>query len=212
MLRTERNLKLSAICLLLMIGSSWQIRSASADSTSKFPAFETPEEFFESRVRPLLVANCYECHTSAESGGLRVDSREALLKGGNSGAAIVPNQPEASLLIQAVTYSHSRLKMPKGKPKLKDEDIASLRQWIKDGAVWAKESITRTPHPASSNHWAYQPIRKAELPKVANPAWSRNEIDRFVLAKLEASYTMEEQRSQHHGNVHIDRGSEIEFF
>lgn len=187
MLRTERNLKLSAICLLLMIGSSWQIRSASADSTSKFPAYETPEEFFESRVRPLLVANCYECHTSAESGGLRVDSREALLKGGNSGAAIVPNQPEASLLIQAVTYSHSRLKMPKGKPKLKDEDIASLRQWIKDGAVWAKESVTRTPHPASSNHWAYQPIRKAELPKVANPAWSRNEIDRFVLAKLEPS-------------------------
>ncbi len=187
MLRTERKFKLLTASLLILSGGLWQILPAFANSTSKLPISETPEEFFESRIRPLLVANCYECHTSVESGGLRVDSREALLKGGNSGAAIVPNQPEASLLIQAVTYSHSRLRMPKVKPKLKDEDIASLRQWIKDGAVWAKESVTRTPHPASSNHWAYQPIRKAELPKVANPAWSRNEIDRFVLAKLEAS-------------------------
>lgn len=141
-------------------------------------------DFFETRVRPLLAANCYGCHTSAESGGLRVDSREALLKGGNSGPAIAPNHPEASLLLQAVAHTHSRLKMPQDKPKLKDEDIASLRQWIKDGATWPKEIQARIEKPA---HWAYQPIRKPAPPQVLNSAWVKNEIDRFVLAKLEAN-------------------------
>lgn len=141
-------------------------------------------EFFETRIRPLLAANCYGCHTSAESGGLRVDSREALLKGGNSGPAFVPNRPETSLLIQVVAHTHSRLKMPQGKPKLKDEDIASLRQWIKDGATWPKETQARIE---KSAHWAYQPIRKLESPQVINSAWVKNEIDRFVLARLEAS-------------------------
>ncbi|MGH9799702.1 MAG: c-type cytochrome domain-containing protein, partial [Blastocatellia bacterium] len=113
-------------------------------------ADNTPEEFFETRIRPLLATNCYGCHTSPESGGLRLDSREALLKGGNSGPAIVSNQPEASLLIQAVAHTHSRLKMPKGKPKLKDEEIANLRQWVKDGAAWPKESAIRNPQSAIS--------------------------------------------------------------
>ncbi|MDX2039724.1 MAG: PSD1 and planctomycete cytochrome C domain-containing protein [Acidobacteriota bacterium] len=133
------------------------------------------------------MANCYGCHASAESGGLRVDSREALLKGGDSGPAIVPNHPEASLVVQVVAHTHNRLKMPQGKPKLKDEEIAALSQWVKDGAVWPKESATRNPQSAISKHWAYQPIKKSDLPKVANSAWSKNDIDRFVLAKLEAS-------------------------
>ena len=113
-----------------------------------------------------------------------MDSREALLKGGHSGPSLVPNRPEASLLIQVVAHSHSRLKMPQGKPKLKDEDIASLRQWIKDGALWPKETQARIEKPA---HWAYQPIPKPAPPQVLNLAWVKNEVDRFVLAKLEAS-------------------------
>jgi len=141
-------------------------------------------EFFETRIRPLLAANCYGCHTSSESGGLRMDSREALLKGGNSGPAIIPNRPETSLLLQVVAHTHSRLKMPQGKPKLKDEDIANLRQWIKDGATWPKETQARIE---KSAHWAYQPIREPESPQVINSTWVKNEIDRFVLARLKAS-------------------------
>src|SRR4051794_40360117 len=78
-------------------------------------------EFFETRVRPILANNCYGCHTNSKLGGLRVDSREALLQGGSSGPSIVPGSPEKSLLVSAVVQS-GELKMPKGS-KLKTEDI-----------------------------------------------------------------------------------------
>ncbi|MFN0110696.1 MAG: PSD1 and planctomycete cytochrome C domain-containing protein [Blastocatellia bacterium] len=176
--------KLAAIGLIVLIGSFGLVRSSSVSSAPIPQTRQSQEEFFETRIRPLLATNCFACHTSAESGGLRVDSREALLKGGNSGAALVPNRPEASLLLKAIAHTHDRLKMPKGKPKLKDDEIASLSQWIKDGAVWPK---TSKPQTASSKHWAYQPIRSPEPPKVTNSVWIRNDIDRFVLAKLEAN-------------------------
>src|SRR5258706_1593356 len=70
------------------------------------------EQFFESKVRPILANNCYTCHTGAQSGGLRLDSREAILKGGKSRPAIIPGSPEQSLLIQATSYTHTRIKMP----------------------------------------------------------------------------------------------------
>ena len=183
---TRQSSKLVCWSLLLAI-SCWAIFAPAASKAAFSVRQEAAQlEFFENRIRPLLTTNCYGCHASAESGGLRVDSREALLKGGNSGAAIVPGQPEKSLLIQAVAHTHSRLKMPQGKPKLKDEEIASLSQWIKDGAVWPKESAAK-PQSANSKHWAYQPIKKSEPPKATNSAWIKNEVDRFVLAKLEAS-------------------------
>ncbi|MFN0107585.1 MAG: DUF1549 domain-containing protein, partial [Blastocatellia bacterium] len=195
MRRTERNSKLSAVCLFALLGGLWLVHSSSASSDTlrtELQADKAREEFFEVRIRPLLATNCYDCHASAESGGLRVDSREALLKGGNSGPAIVPNQPEASLLIQAVAHTHSRLKMPKGKPKLKDDEIADLRQWIKDGSYWPAHVAKASANdyiitPQQKSHWAYQSITKPDLPKVANSTWLRNDIDNFALAKLEAS-------------------------
>src|SRR3954467_12461952 len=93
-------------------------------------------EFFELKVRPVLAKNCYACHTASHMGGLDVSSREALLKGGNSGPAIHPGDPQASLLIQAVRKEHERFKMPPTGPGLKPEEIADLATWIKDGAVW----------------------------------------------------------------------------
>ena len=93
-------------------------------------------EFFEAKIRPLLITACYDCHAEAARGGLRVDSREALLKGGARGPAIVVGKPEESLLLKSVEHLDPALKMPKGGPKLKDEQIAALSQWIKDGAVW----------------------------------------------------------------------------
>src|SRR5690349_4231911 len=90
---------------------------------------------FTSKVQPLLAHNCFACHTASRLGGLRLDSREAMLQGGKSGPAIVSGDPDESLLIQAVSHTHPRLKMPPT-GKLKDEEIADLRNWIKSGAVW----------------------------------------------------------------------------
>lgn len=202
MLRTEHNSKLSAVCLfilIILIGNLFLARSSLASlsffSGSLGPKSQTEkaqEEFFETRIRPLLAMNCYSCHTSTESGGLRVDSREALLKGGNSGPAIILNQPDASLLIQTIAHTHSRLKMPQGKTKLQDDQVAALRQWIKDGAYWPNTAPKTSASdyiitPQQQSHWAYQSIQKPELPKVINASWVHNDIDRFILAKLEAN-------------------------
>src|SRR5437660_1062965 len=114
--------------------------AAYADARAAVPV-QTPDssaqsgEFFEAKVRPLLVANCYDCHTDLRSGGLRLDSRDAMLKGGRSGPAIVPGDPDKSLLIEAVRQTNDTLKMPKG-GHLKPEEIDTLAQWIRAGAPW----------------------------------------------------------------------------
>src|SRR4051794_5737851 len=90
---------------------------------------------FESRVRPLLANNCYSCHTATAMGGLRVDSRDALLKGGKSGPAIVPGEPDASLLVRAIRHAEGAPKMPMG-GQLKKDEVETLVAWVKSGAVW----------------------------------------------------------------------------
>ncbi|MCU1327469.1 MAG: hypothetical protein JWN34_2839 [Bryobacterales bacterium] len=95
----------------------------------------TPADFFESKVRPVLVSRCFSCHTDTQQGGLRVDSREALLSGGKRGPALVAGKPAESLLIQAVSQRHATLRMPPG-PPLEPQEITNLEQWVRDGAVW----------------------------------------------------------------------------
>src|SRR5437660_12459335 len=86
-------------------------------------------DFFEMRVRPVLAKNCFSCHTSSRMGGLEMSGRDAILKGGKSGPAIVPGEPDKSLLVQAVAQTHERLKMPP-QGKLAEAEIADLRAWI----------------------------------------------------------------------------------
>src|SRR3954454_17768055 len=100
---------------------------------------QTPADLFESKVRPLLATQCYACHTNSQLGGLRLDSREAMLKGGKSGAALVPGDPDKSLLIRAVRQTDAALKMPMG-GKLKDAEIEDLVTWVKAGAAWPQAS------------------------------------------------------------------------
>jgi mono/diheme cytochrome c family protein len=146
-------------------------------------------DFFESRVRPIFANNCYACHTAAAMSGLRVDSLAGLLKGGNSGPAIVPGDPEKSLLIQAVKQS-GELKMPKG-GHLKPEEIAVLVDWVKMGAPWPNSPAA--PIAASGpkvtaeqkKFWSFQPIHPPSVPVVADKKWATTDLDRFVLAKLE---------------------------
>lgn len=144
-------------------------------------------------VRPLLAKNCYACHTGSRLGGLRVDSREDLLKGGNNGPAVVPGNPDASLLIQAVTRKHERFQMPPSAP-LAEQEISSLVHWVKTGAVWPKEPMA--PKLATKDYvitpeqrafWAFKRVRKPTSPEVKDPIWARSALDRFVLAKLESN-------------------------
>jgi hypothetical protein len=157
-------------------------------------AAEDPREFFESRIRPLLAKNCFSCHTSTRMGGLEMASRESLLKGGNSGPALVPRRPEESLLIRAVRHTHERLKMPLG-GKLEPAEVADLAAWVKMGAPWPEQPTTTATPPAkdgpfvvTAEHrafWSFQPVRKPPLPRVADKSWARGPIDSFILAKLE---------------------------
>ncbi len=146
-------------------------------------------EFFEARVRPLLSSKCFACHTGAAAGGLRLDSRESLLKGGASGPAIMPGSPEDSVLLPAVSHSHARLKMPPG-GKLEDHEIATLAKWVKDGAVWpgggpvaAAAGFAITSEQRA--FWPFQAPRAPRVPAVKQPVWAGNPIDRFIRAKLE---------------------------
>src|ERR1044071_3070799 len=98
-------------------------------------------EYFEAKIRPVLVANCYDCHAEQVSAGLRLDSRDALLKGGRSGPAIVAGDPDKSLLIQAVRQTSDKLKMPKG-GRLRPDEIDALVEWVRAGATWPAFAAT----------------------------------------------------------------------
>ncbi len=150
-------------------------------------------DFFEKKIRPLLAENCFNCHSANTNskGGLRVDDRNGLIHGGGRGPALVPGQPEKSLLIQAVRRTHAEVQMPPKKP-LAAAQIADLTQWIKDGAAWPQVRVPpsigkRNPEydKLRKEHWAWQPVRRVAPPAVKDGAWARDDIDRFILAKLE---------------------------
>jgi hypothetical protein len=148
-------------------------------------------EFFEARIRPVLVEKCVKCHgPKKQSGGLRLDSRESLLKGGDSGPAAVAANPDASLLIQAVAHTHPELKMPPS-GKLSEPSIALLRQWVTLGVPWSPSAPTQAAGASiaaeSAVHWAFQPVRRPATPAVRDRQWLRTPVDAFVLARLEAA-------------------------
>jgi mono/diheme cytochrome c family protein len=165
--------------------------SIAAPAGSGAPA---DEEFFETRIRPVLAKSCFACHTNSELGGLRVDSRDNLLKGGKSGPAVVPGKPEASLIIKAVSQLDERLRMPLAGKKLSQEEISDLSSWVKSGAYWPKHNIA--PNAAASAgfvispeqraFWSFRPLSKPDLPHVHDKSWAKGPIDHFILARQEA--------------------------
>src|SRR4029079_12313621 len=102
---------------------------------------------FETSVRPVLAANCYDCHAEEKMGGLRLDSREGLLRGGKSGPALVPGDPDKSLIIEAIRQTRPTLKMPKG-GRLKPSEVDALTEWVRAGAIWPAYEPTSTGAPA----------------------------------------------------------------
>src|SRR5579884_2069128 len=139
------------------------------------PANPPAVEFFEKHVRPVLATKCQSCHgPKRQQGGLRLDSRAALLKGSENGAVVKPGQPDKSLLVKAIRYDGDVQMPPKG--KLPDEAIAHLTEWVKMGAPWPEESvksaaISQSVAEVRRTHWAFQPVRKPGLPVVKNADW-----------------------------------------
>ena len=161
--------------------------------TGRLPAAEpVNDEFFEKKVRPLLLAHCTTCHgKEKQKGDLRLDSREAMLKGGENGPAVKPGVPEKSLLVKAIRYTDVDLKMPK-KAKMPDADIAILTEWVKGGAPWPAGGTAVQAGPGDKFDlqarakalWSFQPIARPPVPNVPG---AKSPIDAFLLQKLAAA-------------------------
>ncbi len=175
----------SVTCHLSLLILHFSLCSSSITAAeSDFP----PEQidFFEKQVRPVLAAHCWNCHAAkkAES-GLRLDSREAVLKGGDRGEVVKPREASASLLIHAVKRDGELQMPPNG--KLSPEQVAALTKWIDLGLPWPRESSGSALSQAWRSHWAFQPVTKPGVPHIADDSSSQSPIDRFVLERLRAA-------------------------
>jgi cytochrome c553 len=186
-----------------VIAAAASIASVAAPTPAAAPTATAEQSaFFEKSIRPVLLIECGTCHGPAlQQGGLRIDSREALLKGGKRGPSLVPGKPEASLFLAAINHQQG-MKMPPGK-RLDPRVKADLTRWVKDGAPWpvyvAASPQSKIPDPrvdeamgrgaagaSEAVHWAFRPVGRPAVPAVKNEAWVRTPIDAFVLARLEA--------------------------
>lgn len=181
-----------SLVLLIWTAASW-LRSGTILAASATPELED----FEKNIRPILVEHCYECHSATSSklkGGLRVDDRESLLKGGDTGPAIVPGKPESSLLLKAISHIDPDLAMPPKKPKLATSVIDHFEHWIRAGAAWPEESAKGTTSKPKGFDiqdrkqqlpWVWHSPKRPPLPEVKDAKWPTSEVDRFILARLE---------------------------
>jgi hypothetical protein len=147
-------------------------------------------QLFEQKIRPALVEHCYSCHSADAKkvrGGLLVDSRAALLKGGDTGPALVPGKPKESLLLQALRNDGIAMP-PKG--RLSDEVIADFDRWIRLGATDPRDgkAVVQATIDLEKGRqfWSFRKPTKQTVPTVKDQAWARTDVDRFLLAALEA--------------------------
>ncbi len=160
-------------------------------------------EFFEKKIRPILVENCYVCHSEhhKEAGGLRVDDYKAITNAGRNGQAVLPGNSAKSVLIQRVTHPDDSKTMPPDH-RLSESQIANLKAWIDDGAAWPPlvipKGLDQTLEPGAvpnsdlkESHWAWQPLQKVSPPELAvgsfGNTWAKTDVDKFVASKLEAN-------------------------
>jgi hypothetical protein len=170
-------------------------KAASAPNGAAPAASREGIEFFEKNIRPLFQSQCIGCHQAVlpePKGGLVLDSRAGVLKGGDRGAMIVPGKPEESLLIKALEYREPKIQMPP-KGKLPADKIQLVAEWIKMGAPYPadvkKPAGARVPGfdiKARAKHWSFYPIKRPAAPPVKQKTWVKNPVDSFIVAKLQA--------------------------
>jgi cytochrome c553 len=196
-------------CCLLLLWVAISSASARAEEAAAKPPGKSAAKKvdFARDIQPIFATRCYTCHgADMAEGGLRLHQKKTALAGGDSGKVIIPGKSADSLLIKYVTgQNKSGLRMPpetQGSP-LSDEQIALLKAWIDQGAIWPDDSKPKT----ENKHWSFQPIRRPRPPQVKNGAFVRNAIDRFVLAELErrgVAPAAEADRSTLLRRVHLD--------
>jgi mono/diheme cytochrome c family protein len=168
---------LALAVLVLMTAGTARAAGAAAEAVAAF----------ENEVRPLLVQKCVRCHgPKRHENGLRLDAREAVLRGGMGGPAVVPGDPEKSLLVAAIRR-RGKLRMPPG-GALRDGEVVALVRWVAQGAPWPQDA--GAPHRTADGargkrHWAFRPVTDPPVPDVHDAEWPLTPIDRFVLAQLE---------------------------
>jgi hypothetical protein len=184
---------------LLVLGASGL--AAHGAATAQPNPQQQAAEFFQKKIVPIFSEACYKCHSNAEGkskGGLTLDTRDGILKGGDDGKIVVPGDPAKSMLIQKVTSKDKDEIMPPKETPLTAAQVADLAAWIKMGApVPATVSLTKKDdaketgaifvrqNPEARKHWAWQPIRVPAIPPVRNPAAVKTPVDSFIEAKLE---------------------------
>lgn len=189
---------LAANCLSFPAASAAEEESAPGDKSGEVQVAEvekfTPEavEFFQQKVLPLLEARCFECHAGKSKrieGGLRLDARPLVLKGGDSGTAAIVGKPDESLLIESVNYESFEMP-PRG--RMPAGEIAILRRWIEMGLPWSEDGlvaeVTDEEFPLESrkqSHWAWEPIQNPAIPELSDADWPLSDFDRFIMAKLD---------------------------
>ena len=185
---------------LFRLSNRWFVILLTACAAGQFTTDAQADEgtdLFEKSIRPVLVANCYGCHSAeaAKAGKLKaellLDTKQGMLAGGESGPALVPGKAKESLIIEALRYEAYEMP-PKG--KLPDEVIASFEKWVNLGAPDPRDQSSATPAPRRAEfsisetdrkHWAFQPIRQPTTPPVKQNGWVKTDIDRYILANLE---------------------------
>ena len=183
-----RGLRLTAGLVLAAFGPASPGAAAANTPTLPDPASRVVE--FRSDVEPIFRERCGACHgPSVQTSGLRLDQRDAALRGGYSGRAILPHDSAQSPLVHRVASGEQAYRMPPAGPRLTREEVGILRAWIDQGAAWGRpgQASEGAPHaPSSQSHWSFQPLRRPEPPQVMRQDWVRNPIDRFVLSRLES--------------------------
>lgn len=160
-----------------------------------FAAEADDTAFFESRIRPVLVMNCYECHSGEKAkSGLRLDYRGGFEKGGASGELVNPAAPENSLLLEVIRHENPDMKMPKGSEKLSEDVIADVTRWVRMGLPGLSEKPPSAQDAAAEEwhakltrrrvHWAWQPLRKPVVPNLTSSDASTHPVDRFLVTKM----------------------------
>ncbi len=179
----------------LAAGFSTDVRAEDEPAKQLTPAEEAAAgEFFEKKVRPILVARCFECHgsdTAEAKGGLRLHTRAASLKGGDTGPAIIPGNVEKSLLVDAINYGEVYQMPPRN--KMPADEIQVLTTWVKQGAYWPQQANEEKGESKDAfdlearknSHWCWQPLKSMAPPAVKTAGWARDPMDQFILAKLE---------------------------
>jgi hypothetical protein len=185
------------IAIILAALPAWQSPASPRAERPSEDFSAEGSEFFEKKIRPVLVEQCYMCHSSETEepqAGLLLDSRQGLLRGGSRGPAIDREEPDRSLLLRALLYNEKDLKMPP-MGKLSAEEIADFRTWLRMGAPDPRDEPSHALVPAHKpeynfeegrRFWSYQPVKSYTPPEVRDPQWARNPVDQFILAKLEA--------------------------